>query len=162
MSWDIELVDEKGNVCDVDEHEEGGTYVLGGIGKAELNVTYNYGKHFDFKILNGRIAGEITPSMETTVKELGTDKYKDYWKPTKGNTGYAVSNLLGWANDYVIKNEKTHENEFLIVDVVNYGIVFQKHSNDPSLCILTMTKSDEVNVIGQVDDFDLVNVSYRS
>ena len=38
-------------VIDTDEiRAEGGTFALGGISEAELNVTYNYGKIFNFKL----------------------------------------------------------------------------------------------------------------
>ncbi len=51
---------------------------------------------------------------------------------------------------------------WIIVGVDHEATVLQKHSNDPSLCILRMDGETEVNVIGKVDDFDLVNVRYDS
>ena len=63
---------------------------------------------------------------------------------------------------YVIFDEKTHDNNLIIVDTNHEAIILSKHDNDPSLCILRMDKDSEVNVIGEVDDFDLVNVRYRS
>jgi hypothetical protein len=46
MSWWVYLEDEHGNPVDVDCHKEGGTYAMFGTSVAELNITYNYGKHY--------------------------------------------------------------------------------------------------------------------
>lgn len=100
MSWDIDLDYPDGREIQVDIHEEGGTYALGGTDQASLNVTYNYGKHFDFNKLDGRTAEDCIPEMEEAVKELGTERDSDYWKATPGNAGYAVSILLGWARQH--------------------------------------------------------------
>lgn len=100
MSWWIYLEDEKGKTVKVKNHSEGGTYVLGGTTRAELNVTYNYSKWFDFKKLNGSIAENVIKLFEKTIKDLGTEREKDYWNPTKGNVGYALSILLKWAKKY--------------------------------------------------------------
>ena len=43
MSYDVRLVDEKGESVTVPRHEDGGTRIVGGTEKAELNITYNYG-----------------------------------------------------------------------------------------------------------------------
>lgn len=99
MSWDIELIEE-GKVCNVEKHSEGGTYVLGGTPTAELNVTYNYSKYFDFKRLNGSVAEDVIKVMKATIEELGTERDNNYWKPTKGNVSYALSILLQWAKQY--------------------------------------------------------------
>jgi hypothetical protein len=45
MSWWVYLEDD-GETVSVARHAEGGTYAIGGIKRAELNVTYNYGQHF--------------------------------------------------------------------------------------------------------------------
>lgn len=98
MSYDIELRDkETGKIVEVESHEEGGTYALGGINEADLNVTYNYAKHFNFRGLHEKRAGDMIPEMEKTVAELGITQDKDYWNPTKGNVGHAVNILLKWA-----------------------------------------------------------------
>ena len=81
----------------VERHSEGGAYKVGGTSQAELNVTYNYSAHFDFKQLDGKTASDMVPIMEQAVRDLGTERSPDYWQPTPGNAGYAVSILLAWA-----------------------------------------------------------------
>ena len=105
MSYDIDLKDEKGAVVQVGLHEEGGTYVLGGRSEASLNITYNYADFFYTQLdtergirwLYGKTGAECIPRMEKAVAALGTVRDADYWKPTPGNAGYALSILLGWA-----------------------------------------------------------------
>ena len=106
MSWDIELIDENGNTVVIPRHEEGGTYVLGGTDRAELNITYNYSwfyfhflnKKWGLRWLSGKKGKETISALEKAVKELGTSQYKkDYWAPTNGNAGYALNILLQWA-----------------------------------------------------------------
>jgi len=62
---------------------------------------------------------------------------------------------------YIIYDEETHENRLIITDTDHQATVIRRCSNDPSLCILSMGPDTEVNVIGEVDDFDIVNVKYR-
>ena len=52
MSYDISLKDVEGDIVEVPHFQEGGTYAIGGQSEAELNVTYNYAKHFDFRSLH--------------------------------------------------------------------------------------------------------------
>jgi len=54
MSWWIHLVDENKKTLEVPKHSDGGTYVLGGIAEAELNITYNYSKYY-YKELDGEL-----------------------------------------------------------------------------------------------------------
>lgn len=61
---------------------------------------------------------------------------------------------------YIIYDEKTHDNCMIIIDTNHEAIILQKHSNENSLCILKMAKFTEVNVIGEVNDLDIVNISY--
>ncbi len=96
MSWDVYLEDNAGSV-DVEQHEEGGTYAVGGIKQAELNVTYNYGKHFSFDTLNGIKAKDTVQQLQKAIYDLGTVKSPDYWQPTEGNVGYTCEILLRWA-----------------------------------------------------------------
>lgn len=109
MSWWVYLERDDEPVL-VENHEEGGTYALGGVGRAELNVTYNYGGAFRsawptviegsgalVKMLDGRRAGDTIGDLESAVAKLGTTRSKDYWEPTHGNAGYALSILLSWA-----------------------------------------------------------------
>lgn len=108
MSYDISLVKD-GKPVTVDIHTEGGTYVLGGTTKAELNITYNYCKlftqYFDKKDgirwLYGRKARNTVRRLEKAVKALGTDQVSDYWRATKGNVGFALSILLKWAKQHM-------------------------------------------------------------
>jgi hypothetical protein len=100
MSWWVYLEDKDGKPVEVSAHSEGGTYAVGGISEAELNVTYNYGKHFAFKTLNGKAASETVEGLTALVAKLGTDRDEDYWNPTPGNVGHAASILLAWAKQH--------------------------------------------------------------
>lgn len=102
MSYWVYLKDAESNTVEVPRHQEGGTYVVGGICNAELNITYNYAKvygRFDFSIrdLDGKWAGDYIEVMEKIVAVTGTARGDDYWEPTPGNAGYALSILLAWA-----------------------------------------------------------------
>jgi hypothetical protein len=106
MSYDVSL-EKRCRPVEVDKFCEGGTYAVGGIDTAELNITYNYGKWywkcFDTKkglmFLNNKKAKDCIRKLEKAVKFLGTKRHSDYWKPTKGNCGYALNILLKWAKD---------------------------------------------------------------
>lgn len=106
MSWWVYLNDENGSPVDVEPFIEGGTYQQGGCIRGVLNVTYNYSKLFRMAGLNlalslhGKIAKDTMPLLQKAVDTLGTDQYKDYWAPTPGNAGYALSILLGWAKQH--------------------------------------------------------------
>lgn len=106
MSYDIDLIDPATGVpCDVGRHEEGGTYAVGGITEASLNVTYNYSNFYYERLdpekgirwLYGRRAADCIPAMEKAVAALGTTRDEDYWADTPGNAGFALAILLGWA-----------------------------------------------------------------
>ena len=100
MSWWISLNDSEGEPLPVDKFTEGGTYALGGSDKADLNVTYNYGKHFDFEQLNGKTGKATQKLLDEAVEKLGTIRDHDYWNPTEGNVGRACSILAKWAHQY--------------------------------------------------------------
>jgi len=105
MSHWISLVDKTGKLMTVEPFKEGGTHPIHGSTEADLNITYNYSQIyelFDFKIenLHGKKAIETIPILAILVQKLGTNKYKDYWAPTPGNAGYALSILLKWAGQY--------------------------------------------------------------
>lgn len=86
---------------EVANHSEGGTFALGGTNEPELNVTYNYAKHFDYRgELHGKTAAESVPALEAAVAKLGTKRASDYWASTPGNAGYACNILLGWAKQH--------------------------------------------------------------
>ncbi len=104
MSWWIVLEDKKGNIIDTDTiRQEGGTQVMGGISEAELNVTYNYGKHFSFGELDSMSAEDAAPKIKAAVNKLGNDTKEDYWEPTEGNVKIALQTLLEFA-EYAITN----------------------------------------------------------
>ncbi len=105
MSWDIELVDKKGDFVAVPSFEEGGTYVLGGSTDASLNVTWNYSSFYHntldaergIRFLDGKRAKDVVELLTKAIAELGTEKNDNYWASTRGNAGYALSILLKWA-----------------------------------------------------------------
>ena len=84
----------------VDKFEEGGTYCLGGQTEAELNVTYNYSKHFPFRSLHEMYARDTINGIKDAIERLGTKRDNDYWNPTEGNVGYTLSILLQWAKQH--------------------------------------------------------------
>lgn len=107
MSYDVYLTDAEGKALPVARHSEGGTYALGGTTIADLNITYNYGKHIrtamhedGLKWLHEKKASDTIELLEKAVKTLGTERDSDYWASTKGNAGYALNILLGWAKQH--------------------------------------------------------------
>jgi len=104
MSYWVYL-EEEGEPVSVDCHMEGGTYACGGMDTAELNITYNYSRHFTkvllngLKSLDGKHAKDVIKKLKKAVKKLGTTQDSDYWKPTAGNAGFALNILLTWAID---------------------------------------------------------------
>ena len=106
MSYDIDLIDPKTKKpVKVENHEEGGTYVLGGTEEASLNVTYNYSKHFyahldsekGIRWLYGKTGEQVQERLAKAITELGTVSDSDYWRDTPGNAGHALLILLNWA-----------------------------------------------------------------
>ena len=104
----------------VGSHQEGGTYVAFrktellhgqyitvGSDNAELNVTYNYSPNIcaalhqeGLRWLSGKVARDCIGALAIAVRQLGTECDNDYWEPTKGNAGYALSILLNWAKQH--------------------------------------------------------------
>lgn len=97
MSYWIYLKDENGDTCEVDNHEEGGIYALGGTTKAELNVTYNYADKFKFRELHHKKASDSITQLVAAVLSYGTERDPDYWKSTPGNVGHVCWILMKWA-----------------------------------------------------------------
>lgn len=103
MSYWVYLQDEAGESLLVAAHEEGGTYVLGGLPLAEMSVTYNYSAHFKTAIPGGlrALEGVTGRASETllvpAVAQLGVKQDADYWAATPGNAGHALSIMLAWA-----------------------------------------------------------------
>ncbi len=80
-----------------DAVEEGGTYAIGGVYSCELNVTSNYARFFDFRVLDTLKAEHTAAKLAEKVEELGTERSADYWEPTPENAGAALSTLLAFA-----------------------------------------------------------------
>lgn len=110
MSHDVSLMRD-GQTVEVEHHAgEGGTYALGGSQSADLNITYNYSECYALcprfqaigrvRGLDGMSGADAIPILAEAVEILGTKKYADYWAPTPGNAGYALSILLGWARQH--------------------------------------------------------------
>ena len=109
MGVDIKLVNRiSTKIVTVDHHSEGGQYVLSGIDLAKLYITYNYSEVYKLlenyqgmvETFDGKKASDLLPWLEKGVEKLGVERYKDYWAPTPGNAGYALSILLEWAKQY--------------------------------------------------------------
>lgn len=106
MSYDIFLKDPvTGSRLQLQEphHMRGGTYAIGGTTDAELNVTYNYAKHFGglgdrgIRSLYGSSGADSIPLMESVIAQLGDDVSDDYWEATEGNAKRALMQLVALA-----------------------------------------------------------------
>jgi len=112
MSWWAYLQDDAGLAVKVSRHAEGGTYVLGGVTRAELNVTYNYGARFReaipevhgrdilVRLIDKKTGRESASILERIVAYCGAERNCDYWEATPGNAGHAASIMLAWANEH--------------------------------------------------------------
>jgi hypothetical protein len=100
MSYWIYLRNTDGETVEVEPFEDGGTYAIGGTTQAEINVTYNYARHFDYRALHNHKAADTILALESIVKRLGTERDCDYWAPTPGNAGAACARLLAWAKQH--------------------------------------------------------------
>ena len=77
---------------------------LTGQDRAHVCITFNYGQHYHFGVLDGMTGRESQLPLLAAVRELGTERTADYWEATAGNVGYACGLLLGWAErhpDYI-------------------------------------------------------------
>ena len=100
MSYDIELCDAvTGEILELDAPHQmkGGTYAIGGCPTAEINITWNYGKHFyrlfgdkGIRTIYGMTGAESIPLLTEAIDQLGDDVHEDYWEPTEGNTKQAL------------------------------------------------------------------------
>lgn len=107
MSYDIELVDPvTKQVLELDSphHMRGGTYVLGGNSRAELNITYNYCSHYrktiglnGIRTIYGMTGAQSIPVLKDAANKLGDDVNEDYWKATEGNAKQALLQLVALA-----------------------------------------------------------------
>lgn len=85
---------------------QGGTYQVGGSSELELNITYNYCKHYygDDKLgedglrgLSGKTGAETISILQRAINNLGDDVSEDYWAGTEGNAKQALCGLLAFA-----------------------------------------------------------------
>jgi hypothetical protein len=115
MSYSIYLKDKKtGETVIVPRFSEGGTVraevidgklAPGGQSEADMDITYNYwvfyhdtiSKGKNIRFIYGKTGAQVIPILEKAIAKLGTVRDPDYWKPTRGNAGHALSVLLGWA-----------------------------------------------------------------
>jgi hypothetical protein len=107
MSYDISLIDpvtRKTLELDEPHHMRGGTYQVGGTRLAELNVTYNYARHFGvinegdgIRAIYGMTGADSITLLEKAIASLADDVDPDYWKPTEGNAKRALCQLLSLA-----------------------------------------------------------------
>jgi len=106
VSYDLGLYDAiTGEVLELDapHQTKGGTYQVGGCPTAEINITYNYGKHYDvigpegIRTIYGMTGAESMPVLEMAIASLGDDVDDDYWKPTEGNAKRALQQCLALA-----------------------------------------------------------------
>ncbi len=98
MNHWVYLQDKENKTLPAEKHEEGGTYAVGGVSEAEINVTYNYSKLFSVKKeLDGKTGAETLPVLKDAVARFGVERDNDYWSPTEGNVGYMCEILRRWA-----------------------------------------------------------------
>ena len=100
MSYDLWIADTKGSPIRHDVR--GGTYALGGTYSLDVNVTFNYAKHFrkafnderGIKLLNGMKCIEAIPLIVEAMRNLGDDETGNYWDSTEGNAKRALEGVL--------------------------------------------------------------------
>jgi hypothetical protein len=115
MSYSIYLEDRKtGKTVTVPKFCEGGTVqaevvdgklVPCGWTEAKMDITYNYWVFYhdtisegkSIRFIYGKTGAEVIPILDKAISTLGTVRDEDYWKPTPGNAGHALSVLLSWA-----------------------------------------------------------------
>lgn len=105
MSYDVQFCIKGKRVRFGEPHTlTGGTCQVGGCGDAWFNITYNYSPFYGelwpgggIRKLYGKTAEELIPVLKDAVEKLGAEPDENYWKPTKGNAGNALKNLLALA-----------------------------------------------------------------
>ena len=76
MSWWVYL-ETDGDTLQVPSFMEGGTQPLDGNDVSKINITYNYGKHFDFKSLHDQKASDTIDKLKKIdVMCAGEKKYE--------------------------------------------------------------------------------------
>ena len=109
MSYSIQLKDPlTGEAIKLREplHLRQGTYPVGGATRAEVNVTYNYAKHYSsmgpkgLREIYGKTGHESIDILMHTIKLLDNDETEDYWQSTEGNARMALIQLCYFAMLY--------------------------------------------------------------
>ena len=62
---------------------------------------------------------------------------------------------------YLIYDTETGESNILIVDVHKNGLIIQNASNERSLIVLGANKNTEYNIIGKINNMDIINIDLR-
>lgn len=116
MSYWVSILNEDNELLEVNAHSEGGTYALGGVSEADLNITYNY-CHFYYEALgindglrglNDMAIEAALPLLVKACSELPDMPENDYWADTEGNAGHAIHILLGWAQQAASQENTYH------------------------------------------------------
>ena len=108
MSWNVEIIDSKGNIMIVENpHKIRGVTIRAdgrlnqiAIYEAELNITYNRSRLFyavwghGLDKFNNKPVSEVISKLKEGIEELGTDTDDDYWASTQGNAGASLQSLL--------------------------------------------------------------------
>ena len=103
MGWVIKLVDANGQVCQVPRHSNGSNVNLAApeITAAEIDVTFNYKKLFNFSLLDGNKAAYSRRIIRDFVFSFrGKIPSKDYWEATEGNVKKILYLLFYWAGKH--------------------------------------------------------------
>lgn len=104
MSFDIDYVNENNDTIQLSNKHQcrGGTYALGGMKFASLNITYNYSKFFikafgekGIQELDGLSINDAKVKIEKAINKLSDEgANNDYWAGTEGNARKALMDLL--------------------------------------------------------------------
>lgn len=108
MSYDISLIDPKtGKSAELPFAMRlvGGTVPVGGTTVADVNITYNYSKHFSrlfgvdgIRTLYGKSGRETLQMLTDAALSLENNvDVNDYWAATDGNVKEAIVQLINLA-----------------------------------------------------------------
>ena len=108
MGYWIYLFDDDGKPVQIERHQEGGTFVVGGTNDASMSLTFNYCgfyyEHLDpeigIKWIHGQKAKDTIQRLQKAVDRLGDNPSDNYWDSTQGNAGHALAVLLSWATQH--------------------------------------------------------------
>ena len=102
MGWSIRLVDENGEVCQVPRHQQGSTINLAAQEQmpAEIDVTFNYKKLFNFRLLSGLPAWFSRRLLKAYIRFHKGQPIDDYWAATGGNVKQVLFLLFRWTSQH--------------------------------------------------------------